>query len=319
MAHITIIGLGLIGGSLGLALQRTKLGYEIIGHDLDPGTAAEARKRGAIDKAEWNLPAAVSKATLVIIATPVGAVKDTLRDIATYLPRGCVVTDTASTKQQVLAWADEMLPEGVSFVGGHPMAGKEVSGIAAADPDLFIGCTYCLLPSPGATAEAVSLVANLVSAIGAKPYFIDPVEHDSFVAAISHLPFILSTALVNTTAHSPAWREISRLAAGGFHDASRLASGDPIMYRDICLTNRDGLLRWMETFLHELEDMRQLIASGDERLEMVFQEAKEARDKWQSSKSEEWPGVAETLSPGEQMRHMFLGGKHPSSKRPKER
>src|SRR5262249_10583380 len=156
-----------------------------------------AKKKGAIDRSEWNLPNAVEGSSLIIAAVPVGALEKLFQDTAPYLAQGAVFTDTASTKRQVLEWAREHLPEHVSFVGGHPMAGLELSGAEAADPAIFNDATWCITPLSSAAKEAVELVGGLASTCGARPFFIDAEEHDGLVAAISHLPFILSTTLVN--------------------------------------------------------------------------------------------------------------------------
>lgn len=308
---ITIIGLGLIGGSLGLALRRAQVPYEIVGHARHRSTTARARQRGAIDKGADSLPEAVDGAKLVIVATPPAAMEEVFRAMAPFLAPGGVVTDTASTKGQVMAWAAELLPAEVHFVGGHPMAGKETSGIDAAEADLFQGCIYCLVPSLRASAEAIEMVVGLVGVVSGRPYFVDAAEHDSFVAAISHLPFILSAALVNTTTASAAWREMGRLAAGGFRDTSRLAAGDPTMYRDICRTNRESILRWMDACMAELGRLRRLIEGGDEGLEQAFRQAKEAREGWEQLRREGLP-PAERAGPfpslGASVGHLFLGG-----------
>ena len=279
-AQLTILGLGLIGGSMGLALRQAKLGYTVVGHDLRHEAARQARKLGAIDRSEWNLPAAVETADIVVVATPPLAVEQVFRDIAPHLKPGCVVTDTASTKAKILAWADEILPPTVSYVGGHPMAGKETSGVSAAEPSLFVGTTYCIVPSARADQRAVERVVSMVTAIGARPFFVDAVEHDSYVAAISHLPFLLSTALVNVASRSPSWRDLGRLAAGGFRDVSRLASGDPAMHRDICLTNQQSILRWLDALVAELEEVARQIREGSDELETTFRSAKGTRDAW---------------------------------------
>ncbi|MBI4318809.1 MAG: prephenate dehydrogenase/arogenate dehydrogenase family protein [Chloroflexi bacterium] len=315
MARITIIGLGLIGGSLGMALRRARLGPEIVGHDLRHEIANKARQRGAIDRAEWNLPAAVEKAKLVVIATPVGAIETIFRQVAPYLPEGGIVTDVGGTKEHVLRCADELLPNGVSFVGGHPMAGSELSGIDEASADLFAGCTYCLTPSAKASADAVETVAGIVSAIGAQPYFIEAAEHDSFVAAVSHLPFIAATALVNTAAKSYVWREMSRVAASGFRDTTRLASGDAVVHRDVCETNRESIMRWLDGYIVELADTRRAIEVGGASLEAIFTAAREARDKWLSGRVQEAPTPLEIPGPGEQLRQMLMGGLKPKERK----
>lgn len=281
MQRIAIIGLGLIGGSLGLALKQAKLqGVEIVGHDKEPSAASKAHKKGAVDKTEWNLLAAVEGAGMVIIATPVMAVKDVLQHIGPKLPQDAIVTDAASTKEQVMGWAQEYLPETVSFIGGHPMAGKESAGVEAAEAGLFKGATYCLVPSPKAQPEATQRVAEMVQLIGAKPFFLDAAEHDVFVAAVSHLPMLISCALVTATMRSPSWREMSRLAASGYRDISRLASGSPEMNRDICLTNQTGILPWLNRYIEELEGYRLLVAEGGESLEKALSLAQEGREHW---------------------------------------
>ena len=165
------------------------------------------------------------------------------------------------------------------------MAGKELSGPAAAQADLFQGATYCVLPGKHADQDAVSTVVTMVETIGAKPFFIDPAEHDSYVGAVSHLPMVLSTVLVKVASGSPSWPEISKLASTGFRDVSRLASGDPVMSRDICLTNQEGIVHWIDQFIKELYAFRGLVQEGGEKsLGQTFDDAWEARDRWLQNK-----------------------------------
>lgn len=305
MANIAIVGLGLIGTSLGLALKRSKLaGLGIAGHDKEPTASRTAQKMGAIDTIEWNLLRAVEDAALVIIATPVLSIRSVLELAGPHLRESCVVTDTGSTKGDVLKWADELLPKHVSFVGGHPMAGKELSGPGSAEAKLFEGATYCILPGSNATAEAVATVVAMVEVIGAIPFFIDAQEHDSFVAAASHLPIVLSSALVASTAKSPSWPEISRLAANGYRDVSRLASGDPEMSRDICMTNAREVAAWVDRLVAELLEVKRHLDNADEEgLARHFAHAYEEREKWvagvplRSATSQvELPSATERLS-----------------------
>ncbi len=281
MEQVAIIGLGLIGGSLGLALKRCQAPVaEIVGFSRRSATVAKALEVGAIDRAEEELATAVAKANVVIIATPVLVIRDILQRIATHLPPGCIVTDTGSTKTQVVKWAQELLPEIVHFVGGHPMTGKETSGLDGAEAELFQGCIYCLTPDANTSSEAVQSLAELVQLIGACPLFIDPVEHDNFAAAISHLPILLSAALVSSTASNPSWPEISKLAASGYRDLSRLAMGDPEMSRDICITNQANIIDWIDQYIKELKRYRSLISDGSDELIEAFSRAQEARRKW---------------------------------------
>ena len=280
MASITIIGLGLIGGSIGMALKRAGVGG-IIGYARNPEKARRAVELGAIDRAEENLISAADKADIVILTTPVLAMRDILKQIGNHLKSGCVVTDTGSTKAKVMAWAEEYLPSLVSFIGGHPMAGKELSGIEAAEANLFHNRPYCLVPSPKASPEAVQSVVNLVNRLGARPLFITAREHDEFVAGISHLPLLLSAALVSATSKSPSWEPMSKLASTGYRDLTRLASQSPEMNRDICLTNQENILAWIDRFIEELSLFRQLIAEGKgEALERAFIQARQARQRW---------------------------------------
>jgi len=287
-SRITIVGLGLIGGSLGLALQRVKTNFEIMGHDLDHAVAGRAQKLGAVDRTDWNLISACEGADLIFIATPVMAIKETLSAIAPYLKPGCIVTDTATTKWQVMRWAEEILPDTVNFVGGDPLVSKEGTGIDAASADLFTGALYCLIPLPDAEPEAVRLLADLVSLIGARPYFIEAAEHDGLVAGVDHLPFILSTALLNATSRSASWREMRRMASYTFREATRFASDDPHTYRDICLTNRQSIVRWIDACLESLREVRELVAAEDgEGLESLFTEMLATRGKWLQGVDEE--------------------------------
>lgn len=281
MERIAIIGLGLIGGSLGLALKKAGVvELEVVGFSRSAQTRARAQSRGVIDRAEAELASAVAEASLVVIATPVLAMKEVMEGIAPHLGPTTVVTDTGSTKVQVLEWARQALPTGVSFVGGHPMAGKEVSGLDGAEADLFRGSIYCVVTSSASTLEGVRRVSRLAELVGAEPLLIDAEEHDRLVAGISHLPLLLSAALVDATTSHPSWAQMSKLAAGGYRDVTRLAGGDPVLSRDICLTNQEAILEWMERFSAELATYRRLIAQGSQKMESAFARAHKARQRW---------------------------------------
>jgi len=280
--HITIIGPGLIGGSIGLALKRSgPADLEVMGYARHSNTLRKAHQRGAIDKGALTAEAAVNAADMVIIATPVTSVREVLARIAEHLPPGCVISDTASTKECVMNWAEEYLPPTVSFVGGHPMAGKEQAGINAADANLFHKRTYCLVEGPRSTPEAISTVVKLVTRIGANPLFIDASEHDKLVAGVSHLPNLLSVALVTATTGNPCWPEMSKLAASSYRDLTRLASSDAKMLSDIFLTNQQNILLWIDTFINALTELRHLVNKGHTpELERTLSQAKQARQKW---------------------------------------
>ncbi len=281
---VTIIGLGLIGGSIGLGLrQGKKPRWEVVGYSRRHETIASAMSLGAIERGETNIRDAVKQAEFVVIATPVLAIKEVFSEIAAYLPSGCVVTDTASTKAQVMKWAREILPSIVDFIGGHPMAGREAYGIQAAKAGLFRKCTYCLTPSENTSPKSIAAVTRMVKKLGAEPFFIDAEEHDNLVAAISHLPMLLSAALVSLTTKNPSWLKMSKLAASGYHDLTRLASGNPEVNSHICLTNQEAIVNWIDKFSQELDSYRQLVAKGDRRLEQALADANKAREEWLSN------------------------------------
>jgi prephenate dehydrogenase len=312
--RVAIIGLGLIGGSLGLALKSARLeNVEVVGSDREWGVAPKAQRLGAIDRVARDAPSAARDAALVIIAAPILAIRQVMEEIAPVLPEGCVVTDTGSTKVDVMRWAGELLPEHVDFVGGHPMAGKEQSGIQAADGSLFAGAAYCVVPHVNASERAIKAVLTLASIAGARPVFIDAGEHDSYVAAVSHLPMVLSTALFSLARNSQAWPDMAELAGSGFRDLTRLASGDPSMSHDVCITNRDSILHWVDRMIGELSRYRGLIQDKDEELFKAFAASQLDREAFLSKPPERRPPVVEgegdILSSGERMAAFLVGEK----------
>jgi prephenate dehydrogenase len=302
--RVAILGLGLMGGSLGLALRavggasgaalkgrrtngalkggRAGVARVVAGYDAAPGVAERARARGAVDVACASVAEAVAGADLVVLAAPVLALRDLLRAIAPHLAPSAVVTDLGSTKAEVVGWAAESLPDPSCFVGGHPMAGSEWSGIEAADVDLYRACVWCLTPTPHTAPAALARVTALVKRIGARPLLLDAAAHDAAVAAISHLPLVAAAALTLAAAGRPEWPLARRLAAGGFRDTTRVASGDPHMARDICLTNTQPLVECLDAYLAALHDLRERIAAREPTVESVFAAAKGARDLWRA-------------------------------------
>lgn len=281
MKQVSIIGLGLIGGSLGLALKQAGQGdIRIVGYTRTSESAAMALKVGAVDKIADSPALAVDQADLVVLATPILAMKDILQQIVSCLRPGCIVTDTASTKAKVMQWAAELLPQGIDFIGGHPMAGKELSGVMAAEATLFSGCTYCLVPGASASSKSVQWMADLVKKMGATPLFISAAEHDDCVAGISHLPFLVSVALVTATTKGKMWESMSRLAASGYRDTTRLASQSPEMCRDICASNQENIIRWIDKFITELSELRHTIVANPISIDKVLVEARQTRQRW---------------------------------------
>ena len=315
MTTIAIVGTGLIGTSLALAIKNSNLQVDVVGTDYDSSARSGAQKSGAFKKVESRLSDAIRGADVVVYATPVMAMREMMESSANDFEEGCVVTDVGSSKKVVLEWAKEVLPKHVSFVGGHPMAGREVSGPENADGDLFKGKAYCIIPSVTAEKSAVSSVTTLAESIGAKPFFISVDEHDSFVAAVSHLPFMMSVALMGTAAKSANWEDIAQLASSGFSDLSRLASGDPVMHRDICVSNPEPIVAWMDAYIREMYELRNMLANeggpDPEAVHQVFVDAMDARARWNAGiyttidrvtgPSSEIPTFAETMG------EMFIG------------
>lgn len=321
MQQISIIGLGLIGGSIGLALRRWSAQHEnalrVIGYDSDMDKQALAKKMGAVDDTTWSLADAIRPADVIIIATPVGSMREIFSDITPYLKDGAIVTDTGSTKVNVLEWAGQ-LPGNVSFVGGHPMAGKSES-LEAADANLFKNATWVVCPSVAASEAAIKNVLGLVAAVDAEAFFADPAEHDSYVAGVSHLPMVVAAALVRTVTADQSWRDMRTLASTGFKDTTRLALGSPEMHRDISLTNCAAISRWIDQMIATLEDFRTILAIEDEetardKVHEFFAEAQEQRARTEVVKSrstEQNPESAENLkneTVSDSMGRMFLGG-----------
>lgn len=266
MDRIAIIGLGLIGGSIGLALKRGEAGeFQVAGCARTRDTVQRAKKMGAIDVEAHGAAEAARGARLVIVASPIMTVRGVFEQIAPVLVEGAVVTDVASTKAGVARLAAELLPAHAQFVGGHPMAGKERQGIDEADGELFRGKPWVIAPSVSATESAVSTVIGLARVAGAEPIFMDAEEHDSYAAAISHLPLVLSSALFSVAFGSAAWPELAKLASSGFRDTTRLASGSPEMAHDIVLTNRENVVHWIDRYMDELYRFRQQIAAGESK------------------------------------------------------
>ncbi|MEO8456181.1 MAG: prephenate dehydrogenase/arogenate dehydrogenase family protein [Chloroflexota bacterium] len=279
---ITIVGLGLIGGSLGMALKSANLsGIEIVGHDRDIEVETRAQKLGAVDRREHNLMRAIEGASLIIIAVPITSMPDLFKEIGPDLAEGVVITDTASTKADVMRWANELLPSHVNFVGGHPMAGKETGGIENADGSLFKGKGYVITPPIDASPGAIQQVSGIATIVGAEPLFMDAPEHDQYAAAVSHLPLVISTALFTLLRASPSWEDMGMMASSGFTDITRLASTDPAMSHGIWRTNREAVIHWLERMIGELNRYRDLLKDAqDETLLQAFVEAQMQRDEF---------------------------------------
>lgn len=278
--HLTIVGLGLMGGSLALALRG--VADHITGVDPIPATREYALKNGIVDSATDDLKAGVSEADTVILAAPVRVIADMLRRrIGSYMRSNTLLIDIGSTKQDICrAMAD--LPVGIHAIGGHPMTGKEYSGIEASDATLYVGRPFVLCPTRRTTPTGRLRALGLVDALGAVVIEMEAERHDRVVAAISHLPYLLSAALVATVAREGETDDaVWKLAAGGFRDTSRLAASDVQMMGDILSTNTQAVATILAMFrmhLAHLEAM--LISRDDQHLADMLRPTREARLKW---------------------------------------
>ena len=260
---LTVVGLGLMGVSLAGAL-RGKCA-QVIGVARRAEIVETALARGFVDEATTDLRAGVRGADVVVLSTPVRVIVQQLAEIAPHLRPGCVVMDMGSTKKEIIAAMDRLLPEHVQPLGAHPMCGKETSGIDVAEVTLYRERTFILTPSPRTTPETVALGVALAEAVGAKPLVLDADRQDYIVGTVSHLPYLLACALVATadvtTSKDPAaWKII----AGGFRDTSRVAGSDVTMMLDILLTNRDHVLTAVRECETQLRCLADLVADGDE-------------------------------------------------------
>lgn len=287
--RITIIGLGFIGGSIGLGLADSATTVHIVGHDIDPTRGKLAEKMGAVHERRLNLLNACQDADLVIIATPVTAIRETLQLIGPHLKPGCVVTDTATLKEPVLAWAAETLPSNVPFVGGDPLLKPSVQsddltapqGLEQARADLLHDTLYALCPPQDSPPTAVKRVTDLINLLKARPFFVDPVEHDGMRAAIEGLPTLIGLALMQEVSESPGWRETRKLADHIFGAATMSLAGDIEHQRAQLLLNADYLLPRIDALIQRLNQLRESItAKNAAALEEVLEQAASERIRW---------------------------------------
>lgn len=281
--QLGVIGCGLMGGSFALALKRAGLVKRVIGYSKSPSTTERARQLGVIDQAAESALLAVSGSDVVLIAVPVSATESTFKAIRHLVEPGVLFMDVGSTKRDVVDAARRVLKERVpSFVPAHPIAGKEVAGIAHADAALYSGRQVILTPLPQTTPELVQKATDCWAAIGAQVLRMTPENHDAAFAAVSHLPHMLAFAYFNSVARQPAGRDFLSLAGPGFRDFTRIAASDPTVWRDILMSNREEILKQSQRFRHTLDAMEHVIKTGNaEALEDLIRKASEARAGWQ--------------------------------------
>jgi prephenate dehydrogenase len=280
--QLGVIGCGLMGGSFALALKRAGLVKRVIGYSKSPSTTEKARQLGVIDQAAESALLAVAGSDIVLIAVPVAASEATFKAIRHLVEPGVLFMDVGSTKRDVVDAARRVLKERVgSFVPAHPIAGKEVGGIAHADAALYSGRQVILTPLPQTLPELVQKATDVWAAIGSQVLRMTPENHDAAFAAVSHLPHMLAFAYFNSVAKQPAGKDYLSLAGPGFRDFTRIAASDAAVWRDILMSNREELIKQAQRFRHTLDAMEHVIRSGNmEALEDLIRSASDARGHW---------------------------------------
>ncbi|MEO7677025.1 MAG: prephenate dehydrogenase/arogenate dehydrogenase family protein [Verrucomicrobiota bacterium] len=281
---ITIIGVGLLGGSLGLASKQRKLASKVDGYVHRTASISECEKFGVVDHATQEIKSAVENADLIILCTPLSRMLELSEKMISYLKPGAIVTDVGSVKVSVV---DELEPlfcsANVHFIGSHPMAGGEKIGVEFAKADLFQNAVCVVTPTANSDSRAVEAIENFWESIGSRVVKLRPETHDELVSRSSHLPHVIAAELANYVLSPTHAKEQALLCANGFRDTTRIASGSPEMWRDISLANQKNLSRVLGVFIEGLEEFRHALDCGDYKaIEEFFETAKKRRDVWRT-------------------------------------
>ena len=277
---LAILGCGHIGSSVAAACRARGLVGTVVGYDADPTHAERARALGTVDKVAGTPAAAATDADVVLLAAPVGALAELAAAAAPALKRGAIVTDTGSTKRNVLEAVAPAIPPGVHWIPGHPVAGIEKSGPDAALADLFEDRWWILTPPPGADAHAVERLIGLWRALGSRVSVMDAGHHDKVLAITSHLPHLIAYTIVGTAKdlEDVTQSEVITYSAGGFRDFTRIAASSPVMWRDVFLNNKDAVFEMLATFKTDLATLEEAMAAGDgDALEAFFTRTRDIR------------------------------------------
>ena len=279
---VTLIGVGLLGGSIGLALKQRRLADKIDGYVRRSASIAECEKFGVVDHVTRDLERAVTEAELVIFCTPIGKMKELAEKMLPALRPGTIVTDVGSVKAGVVEDLEPLCAgAGAHFIGSHPMAGGEKMGPSAAQADLFKGSLCLLTPTPRSNGEALKKVREFWQSLGARCLKMTPAEHDDLVGRASHLPHVVAAELANYVLSPAHPKQQAAVCANGFRDTTRIASGSPEMWRDIVMANRVNISRVLGVFIEDLEEFRLALENGDVKaVEEFFEKAKIRRDAW---------------------------------------
>lgn len=276
---VCIVGLGLIGGSLGMAIRKSGRS-RVLGLTREQDKGNLAVKLKAVDYASRNIKSIIECSDIIFICYPIHLILPEINKIIQFVKPGTIITDVGSTKGFIVAQAEKLMPKGVFFVGGHPMAGKEVTGLEEAEADLFKGKTYVLTKTKSTDPAALKELQRLISGIGAKVVVMDPRDHDEAVGQISHMPIAVATSLVSSLMEAgSSIDDMVKLAASGFRDTTRVASGDPQLGADMFFTNKRAVLEALSRFRKSLSSIEKLIRTGDhQHLLNKLKNAKDFRD-----------------------------------------
>jgi len=284
---IAIVGVGLLGGSLGLAVRQRGLAKQVAGFVRRPASIAESERLGAVDRATSDPQQAIENAELIVLCTPLSRMREVLAPMLPALKRGAIVTDVGSVKSSVVHELEPLVAEaGGYFVGSHPMAGAEKVGVGAARADLFVNAACVVTPTPRSSSEAVEHVEALWQAVGGLPLRLTPELHDDLVSRSSHLPHVVAAELANYVLNPTHPKEQALVCANGFRDTTRIASSSPEMWRDIAMANGKNLARVLGVFIEDLQKFQHALENHDIRaIEEFFEKARQRRDAWRAQGS----------------------------------
>ena len=279
---ITIVGVGLLGGSLGLAIKKRGLADEVAGYVRRAASMAECKQAKAVDVCTRDLQEAVADADLIVLCTPLAQMCPLLQEMRAAIKRGAIITDVGSVKATVVKELESLVAKsGAHFVGSHPMAGAEKTGVSAARPELFANAVCVVTPTRRSHPPATKTVEEFWKAVGARVLRLAPELHDELVSRSSHLPHVAAATLANLILDPKHPKSQPLLCANGFRDTTRIASGSPEMWRDIAMANRKNLAKALDTFIRDLKKFQSLLKKGDEKAaEKFFQSGKQRRDAW---------------------------------------
>ena len=277
---VCIVGLGLIGGSIGLAIKRSNISNQITGYARSNSTLERAIELGLVDSVKDNLKDAVNNSDLVILATPLSTFRELVEEMSPFLKKGCIITDTGSAKLTVIEDLKDILPNGVEFIPGHPIAGTEESGPDAGFAELFDNRWCILTPTEDNSSNAVDLVKGFWESIGSKVEIMDPMHHDKVLAITSHIPHLIAFNIVGTANNlaNVTEKEVVKYSAGGFRDFTRIAASDPKMWSDIFTYNSDAVLEMLDLFSNDLAKLKAAVIKKDSDLLFSnFEKTREVR------------------------------------------